>query len=161
MLMRHSTPAAAGAWQPSHAGLLSLPLQEPGEHTIEFWARDQSFNYADIVTLRLEAVAPPVRINVPLLGPVARNVFQTMVILATVALAGAGYMTYELARDWWRVTDAVRRGFNPYISGEPIRQEDMFFGRRQLVQRIIDTLHNNKGAARGARPGLLVCARLH
>jgi ligand-binding sensor domain-containing protein len=151
MLMRHTTPSMEGDWVPIRSGLQPLALAEPGEHIVEFWARDQSFNYADKVMLRLHAAAPPVRINVPLLGPVQQNVFQIMLILATVAVAGAGYMGYEVARDWWRVTDAVRRGFNPYISGEPIRQFDMFYGRRQLLQRIVDTLHNNSIMIHGER----------
>ena len=38
---------------------------------------------------------------------------------------------------------AIERKFNPYISGGPVREPDMFFGREELLKRIINTLHNN------------------
>ena len=45
----------------------------------------------------------------------------------------------------------MNRGFNPYVSGEPIRSGDMFYGRQQLLQRIVDTLHNNSIMIHGER----------
>ena len=50
-----------------------------------------------------------------------------------------------------QVSDAIRRGFNPYISGEPVRREEMFYGRHELLQRIVATLHNNSIMIHGER----------
>jgi hypothetical protein len=72
-------------------------------------------------------------------------------LLAAMAISGFGYVSFELIRDRMRSYAAMDRGFNPYVSGEPIRSEDMFFGRRQLLQRIVDTLHNNSIMIHGER----------
>lgn len=44
-----------------------------------------------------------------------------------------------------------RGRFNPYIAGAPILQEDMFYGRRQLLRQILNTLHNNSLMIYGER----------
>jgi tetratricopeptide (TPR) repeat protein len=36
-----------------------------------------------------------------------------------------------------------QRRYNPYVAGAPILDEEMFFGRRELVDRILQTIHNN------------------
>jgi GTPase SAR1 family protein len=45
----------------------------------------------------------------------------------------------------------IERKFNPYISGGPVREPDMFFGREELLKRIINTLHNNSIMIHGPR----------
>jgi len=50
-----------------------------------------------------------------------------------------------------RTRQAIERGFNPYISGGPVREPDMFFGREELLKRIINTLHNNSIMIHGPR----------
>jgi AAA+ ATPase superfamily predicted ATPase len=45
----------------------------------------------------------------------------------------------------------IERKFNPYISGGPIREPDMFFGREELLKKIINTLHNNSIMIHGPR----------
>jgi tetratricopeptide (TPR) repeat protein len=44
-----------------------------------------------------------------------------------------------------------RRRFNPYVAGAPILEDDMFFGRRELVDRILQTIHNNSLLIYGER----------
>jgi tetratricopeptide (TPR) repeat protein len=44
-----------------------------------------------------------------------------------------------------------RNRFNPYIAGAPILQDDMFYGRRQLLRQILNTLHNNSLMIYGER----------
>jgi tetratricopeptide (TPR) repeat protein len=44
-----------------------------------------------------------------------------------------------------------RRRFNPYVAGAPVRKDEMFFGRRELVDRILDTIHNNSLLLYGER----------
>jgi hypothetical protein len=40
---------------------------------------------------------------------------------------------------------------NPYIDGEPIRSEEMFFGREEILKRILSTIHNNSIMFHGER----------
>ena len=44
-----------------------------------------------------------------------------------------------------------RRHFNPYVAGSPVLEDDMFFGRRELVDRILQTIHNNSLLIYGER----------
>jgi tetratricopeptide (TPR) repeat protein len=44
-----------------------------------------------------------------------------------------------------------QRRFNPYVAGAPVREDGMFFGRRELVDRILDTIHNNSLLLYGER----------
>lgn len=46
---------------------------------------------------------------------------------------------------------ALERHFNPYVSGEPVRQPEMFFGRHELIHRIINGLHQNSVMIHGER----------
>ena len=50
-----------------------------------------------------------------------------------------------------RLRARFRGRFNPYIAGAPILQEDMFYGRRQLLRQILNTLHNNSLMIYGER----------
>ena len=43
------------------------------------------------------------------------------------------------------------RRFNPYVAGAPVLADDMFFGRRELVDRILQTIHNNSLLIYGER----------
>ena len=67
-----------------------------------------------------------------------------------VALSCSFNYWHSLADRGW-LNDAIRRGFNPYISGEPVRREEMFYGRHELLQRIVATLHNNSIMIHGER----------
>jgi hypothetical protein len=44
-----------------------------------------------------------------------------------------------------------RRRFNPYMAGSPVLDEKLFFGRERLVDRILQTLHNNSLLLHGER----------
>jgi hypothetical protein len=44
-----------------------------------------------------------------------------------------------------------RRRFNPYVAGAPVLDEALFFGREQLLARILETLHNNSLLLYGER----------
>ncbi|MGH7492909.1 MAG: hypothetical protein ACREOO_11000 [bacterium] len=49
----------------------------------------------------------------------------------------------------YRITFVNR--YNPYIAGAPIRNDEMFFGRQHLLDRILRTLPNNSLMVHGAR----------
>jgi tetratricopeptide (TPR) repeat protein len=44
-----------------------------------------------------------------------------------------------------------RRRFNPYMAGAPVLDERLFFGRQRLIDRILQTLHNNSLLLHGER----------
>jgi tetratricopeptide (TPR) repeat protein len=45
----------------------------------------------------------------------------------------------------------MKRRFNPYIAGAPVLDTEMFFGREQLIERILQTIHNNSLLLYGER----------
>ncbi len=45
----------------------------------------------------------------------------------------------------------LRRRFNPYVAGAPVLDEDLFMGRDHLVDRILQTVHNNSLLLYGER----------
>jgi hypothetical protein len=61
-------------------------------------------------------------------------------------LVALGFGTQRLRR-----RQAMRRRFNPYIAGAPILSDDMFFGRRKLLTRILNVLHHNSLMITGER----------
>ncbi len=69
-------------------------------------------------------------------------------ILALVPLASTGVYS---ARRLRQRRQLLRRRFNPYIAGPPVLDEDMFFGRGPLVDRILQTIHNNSLLLYGER----------
>ncbi|MBK8049534.1 MAG: hypothetical protein IPK16_21915 [Anaerolineales bacterium] len=114
-----------------------------GDYALDVVARDAAMNYSALKTFKLVGGLAPSTYMVPLLGVVPVRVLQLLVLFAMLAIVGFGYVSYEFGRERFRVVRAVQRGFNPYISGEPVRSEAMFFGRREMLSRIVSTLHNN------------------
>ena len=143
--------AQTEAWQPITADVFHTSLPATGNYRLEYMVRDQSLNYSPIGSVELLGVPAPIFTNVPLLGKVENRIFQLLVIFAFLAVLGFGYVSLEIVQHRRRVSDAVARGYNPYISGEPVRREDMFFGRHELLQRIVSTLHNNSIMIHGER----------
>jgi len=45
----------------------------------------------------------------------------------------------------------MKRRFNPYIAGAPVLDTEMFFGREPLIERILQTIHNNSLLLYGER----------
>jgi tetratricopeptide (TPR) repeat protein len=72
--------------------------------------------------------------------------FQVLLLFAAgVAIA------VPLWRSRRRRAELRRRKFNPYVAGAPVMNDAMFFGRRQLVDRILQTIHNNSLLLYGER----------
>jgi hypothetical protein len=72
--------------------------------------------------------------------------FQALLLLAAgIAIA------VPLWRSNRRRAELRRRKFNPYVAGAPVMNDEMFFGRRQLVDRILQTIHNNSLLLYGER----------
>jgi tetratricopeptide (TPR) repeat protein len=70
------------------------------------------------------------------------------VVLGSVLLVAAGAIVGNRLIKY-RITFINR--YNPYIAGAPIRHEEMFFGRQQLLERIMRTLPNNSLMVYGPR----------
>ncbi len=151
LLYRRSGPGDDGGWQEVTANAIETTFEEAGQYRFEIVARDLSFNYSEPAVQTVNAFVPPPKVNVPGLGLVAPNTFRALIVLGLISTLGAGYITVELLNHRRRSIDAVNRGFNPYVSGEPVRRDDMFYARRGLVQRIVNTLHNNSIMIHGER----------
>ena len=151
VLQRVAGPKETTPWVNAADNYVRHHFDEPGIYTFELLARDESFNYSDIATLRVEVVEPPAMISLPGLGLVELTVFRTLAALGTLVVLGSAYMAFVILSNRRRGLQALSRGFNPYISGEPVRRDDMFFGRRALLQRIVDTLHSNSIMIHGER----------
>jgi hypothetical protein len=72
--------------------------------------------------------------------------FWPTMVASALGLVGFGYAAQRLRR-----RRAVRKRFNPYIAGAPVRDEDMFFGRQKLLARILNVLHHNSLMITGER----------
>jgi hypothetical protein len=72
--------------------------------------------------------------------------FQLTVALVPIALL-AGVWAHRTRRR----RRFMKRRFNPYIAGAPVLDAKMFFGREQLIERILQTIHNNSLLLYGER----------
>ncbi|HEY64349.1 MAG TPA: AAA family ATPase [Caldilineae bacterium] len=139
------------SWQVTREQLRVYEGLEPGEYIFEVMVRDLDFNYSRPERLTIEVPKQPFTVNVPFLGPISATGFGVLFAIAMMAVLGLGYggVTYYNARS--RPRQAIERKFNPYISGEPIRRADMFFGREELLRRILHVLHSNSIMIHGER----------
>jgi tetratricopeptide (TPR) repeat protein len=72
--------------------------------------------------------------------------FQLTVALLPIAVL-AGVWGHRVRRR----RQLMKRRFNPYIAGAPVLDSEMFFGREQLIERILQTIHNNSLLLYGER----------
>jgi tetratricopeptide (TPR) repeat protein len=76
---------------------------------------------------------------------------ETRAFLPSAAGAAASLVGLVIASQRLKRRRAVRRRFNPYIAGAPVLDDDMFFGRRKLLARILNVLHHNSLMITGER----------
>ena len=81
----------------------------------------------------------------------ARPFFRAPWFYALAIGAVAALVALFLWRRYRRGLQLRKRRFNPYVAGAPVIDEDMFFGRRELVNRILQTIHNNSLLLYGER----------
>jgi tetratricopeptide (TPR) repeat protein len=113
-----------------------IPLKL-GENQIVVTARDLDKEPHSRTELRRIIRQPPLYQTTPFWLAVGSGV-----VIVLGALAGNRFIKYRIA--------FVHR-YNPYIAGSPIRDEEMFFGRQQLLERILRTLPNNSLMVFGPR----------
>jgi len=115
---------------------LDIPLQL-GENQIVLTATD-----IDSVSHRTVE-----QLTVTRQPPLHRTAVFWIILGALALLATGGLLLSKMIK--YRI--AIVNKYNPYIAGSPIRTEEMFFGREKLIQRIINTLHNNSLMLYGPR----------
>jgi len=69
------------------------------------------------------------------------------------SLLGAGMVLFGalLWRRYRQREQLRKRRFNPYIAGAPVLESDLFFGRNELLDRILQTIHHNSLLIYGER----------
>jgi tetratricopeptide (TPR) repeat protein len=72
--------------------------------------------------------------------------FQLLVAVIPIAVLAGVWAHRERRR-----RQLMKRRFNPYIAGAPVLDTEMFFGREQLIERILQTIHNNSLLLYGER----------
>jgi tetratricopeptide (TPR) repeat protein len=72
--------------------------------------------------------------------------FATAVALVPIAILAGVWLRRSRRR-----RQLEKRRFNPYIAGAPVLDTEMFFGREQLIERILQTIHNNSLLLYGER----------
>jgi hypothetical protein len=72
--------------------------------------------------------------------------FYPLVGLCAVSLVGTGASVYAARR-----RRALRNRFNPYIAGAPVLSHQMFFGRKKLLNRVLNMIHANSLMITGDR----------
>ncbi|MGB5658369.1 MAG: AAA family ATPase [Thermoanaerobaculia bacterium] len=75
---------------------------------------------------------------------------STKLMGVVVSVAAMLVLAALLARRNRRARRRHRR-FNPYMAGAPVLDEGLFFGREQLIDRILQTIHNNSLLLYGER----------
>ncbi len=131
----------------------------PGTHRLQVTARDAAFNYSAPAEVQ---IVVPRMVTLPGGFMLRADLFYSMLGLGVLALAAvvtAGGVSLQAhahdrrlaAETAARQREALERAFNPYISGEPVRQPDMFFGRDELLRRIFNALHQNSIMIHGER----------
>jgi tetratricopeptide (TPR) repeat protein len=81
----------------------------------------------------------------------AQPIFRTPWFYALL-LASAVVLSAALLWRRSRRRERLRgRRFNPYVAGAPVLEDEMFFGRRALIDRILQTIHNNSLLIYGER----------
>jgi len=71
--------------------------------------------------------------------------------IGVAAAIPIGVLTGVWASRARRRRQLLRRRFNPYIAGAPVLDSELFFGRDQLVEQILQTIHNNSLLLYGER----------
>jgi len=90
-------------------------------------------------------------IALPFVGLTPQPQALSILGLIFLAVAGGGASVYLSTRTRRRRREAVKRRFNPYVSGEPVTDRDMFYGRSDILGKILNTLHENSIMIHGER----------
>ena len=130
-----------------------------GLHTLRVQARDSAFNYSvpveeQFFVPRFVSLPGHLRLRADVFYPMlGLGVLVLGLVMATAAVSLRSRSSNRQLTDQVvsRQREAMARHYNPYISGEPVRQPAMFFGRDELLHRIFNALHQNSIMIHGER----------
>jgi tetratricopeptide (TPR) repeat protein len=80
-----------------------------------------------------------------------RPFFRAPWFYALLFASGVILLAALLWRRYRQGEQLRKRRFNPYIAGAPVLEEDLFFGRNELLDRILQTIHHNSLLLYGER----------
>jgi len=138
-------------WRGSRTPLVSYPALPVGQYRFTARVRDEGMNDSATVSLEIDVSQGPITIDLPLIGKTKYEFAFIGVALLTVlaiVLIWAVWSTIARAR---MGRQAVEHRFNPYIAGNPIRENHMFYGRQSLLSEIEATLFRNSLLLHGER----------
>lgn len=139
------------AWQTIRSQRMRFGRLAANTYTVEVRVRDGAMNYSPVAQTVLTVAPPPAEVTLPLVGviPLSSALFGLGVTSLAVMIGSLGFVS------WWRgrrrPRQALQRKFNPYVSGEPVRRDDLFFGRDEQLKRILTVLHRNSVMIHGER----------
>lgn len=136
------------SWQNATGMQATYVDLEPGNYSLQVSSWNAALNLSEPVSLDF-SVSPTMVL--PFLGRVRTSAAYPILILLFLALAGVGASSFQAARGRQRRQQALKRQFNPYVSGEPVLNSDLFFGRDEILARILNTLHDNSIMIHGER----------
>ena len=148
----------------SCASPVYYPALLPGTYTLRVRALDEDLMSSEpaTATITLISTAPPTPIPTPAPTPtpyvveVERVVFGLPREVAITIVGALGGLAVAIVlgvtvRDRIRRARALRLGFNPYEAGRPILDPQHFFGREELIARVLNTIHQNDALIHGER----------
>ena len=133
----------------------SLP---PGRYALRAQTRDADFNYSPMAAIEVQVSENPDVVTSSSLKDYPWAMIALAFLLGTVLGAAGMWAWRRTGRAPTVPADAraqeeltFERHFNPYISGEPVRRAEMFFARRELLNRMASGLHQNSIMVQGER----------
>lgn len=148
MLYRTRLDGVQGSWRITADRQVTYPGLAPGMLVFEVEAWNAALRGSDAASLTLRVIPSVV---LPLFGRVAQGTAAALGVLVLATATGTGGAAASVLRQRRRRSQALQRRFNPYVSGDPIQTTDMFFGRREILAKIANTLHENNIMIHGER----------
>ncbi len=135
-----ATSRAGSSYRPIEATVSSQPV---GDNTLSEFNLSQTLS-PGLSMFRIEATDPEglrssSEYAVLYVRPLTRSPwFYGMLVVVAVGLVTVALGYRRRQRNRLR-----KRRFNPYVAGAPVLSDDLFFGRDRLIDRILQTVHNN------------------
>lgn len=151
LLYQYRLLPIAEAWQTTRSPRARFGALAPDAYTFDIRVRDGAMNYSPVVQTPLSVTRPPIFVTLPIVGrvPLSSAIFSGAMLAVALGATSLGLTAW--ARGRRRPRQALQRKFNPYVSGEPVRRDDLFFGRHEQLKRILTILHRNSVMIHGER----------
>ena len=144
---------------------VTIVFYDDNDKVLETQLNEQPLGEFYLTEFNIELTLPPGRSTFRLVATDAENLnsgseytviyarpfYRAAWFYALVAGGAVALGVFFVWRRYQRGLQLRRRRFNPYVAGAPVLEEDMFFGRRELVDRILQTIHNNSLLLYGER----------